>query len=321
MRTSEANIAENGIAAGLAQRVGNPIRSFDALTEQSLGLYVYGLIDPKAAGGPRVFYVGKGGGRGAGGNSRAFDHLDEAELFLTSLDADNPTLVKKKLNTITDIWRAGYDVDIKIFRYGITSLAEAFHVESGIIDALSCSSNGRPDNDIDGHGVHDHGLLTLSEAIAKGAQPVSPAQACTVYLCIIGPSIKNHGKLPTDEDLYTFTRGDWLLGKEFQPAPGAFSVGFDRDISWSAYSNLRWEVASKGRSTKGIQQVRWRFSGDRLTAGHELLLKDWHRIRAVMASAWSRATLITVKFDGAGKFQIVRGASEIVSKDWHPCVL
>ncbi|GAB1411713.1 hypothetical protein MASR1M97_04490 [Candidatus Desulfobacillus denitrificans] len=98
---------------------------FNSIPEDAwrkLGCYVYALRDPCDK---RVFYIGKGGGTGAG-NNRVYDHFIEAE---------KPARDGSKLNRIRAIWKSGKKVDWFIVRRNIDEQT-ALQIEGSLIDAF-----------------------------------------------------------------------------------------------------------------------------------------------------------------------------------------
>lgn len=290
----------------------NTIRHFDALVQTSLGHYVYGLLDSRQSPS-RVFYVGKGGGsEDSGGNARLFEHFAQADK-----ESSNPTANRsRKVQTILDIWTAGLDVTWCIFRHSLSTPEVAFHVEAAILDALEVTKNGRPENDIEGMWVREHGFLRESNAFALGAQPVNPASPYDVLIFNINSSLgRKRRKLITSEDVYECTRGAWILGKEFRLGPTALAVGVMNDIGWGTYTNLRWqdpEVLQKRRTktNKIWTQSRYSFQAEPVPPGHDLALKHWGNVRQPIRKAWSRLQVVVVSFDGFGHFEFLRGAGK-----------
>lgn len=89
---------------------------FSAATRQSLGHYVYALVDPRTDG---IFYVGK-----ANANNRAFDHLKAKESEAA------------KSIVISEIRKANLQTRVEILRYGLSSEDECLNVEAAVIDAI-----------------------------------------------------------------------------------------------------------------------------------------------------------------------------------------
>jgi hypothetical protein len=114
-------------------------------TIEKLKYYVYLLIDPR---NNRVFYVGKGHG------NRINQHL------LVALD--NSVEETKKIKKIRKIKRAGRKVKLVILRHKLTE-AEAFEIESSVIDLIDYLDMGSLTNDVKGHHSYDKGLATLKE--------------------------------------------------------------------------------------------------------------------------------------------------------------
>ncbi|MBB1368101.1 GIY-YIG nuclease family protein [Pseudoalteromonas sp. SR44-5] len=102
---------------------------FSKLAKESLGCYVYCLIDPS---NNEIFYIGK-----ASKNNRAFDHLKEI-----GKETD-------KSGRISDIRAAGEEPRVEILRYGLDE-STAFEVEAAIIDTIGLENLT---NAVRGHGI------------------------------------------------------------------------------------------------------------------------------------------------------------------------
>lgn len=278
----------------------NSLRAFDGLVTRKLLIYVYALIDPRTR---RVFYVGKGGGNIDGdGNSRLFSHFFEAESHRNQ---------SKKVLTIREIWEAGLDVEWQILRCALKSVDEAFHAEAAIIDALALSSNGRPDNDIDGHGKEDHGWRLPAEVLAMGAANVNPELPGRVFVFPIHNAIREHQLRQSDwaTAVYESTRQAWSLGEWLLNEPNSRAVGIIDNISFGAYSIDHWQRhstrPSKSETRKPRQISLWEFFKRDDEAAAELQNKNWQHILGPEAKYRMRAGgVIVVEFRGAGRQEL-----------------
>ena len=169
--------------------------------EESLGYYVYLLIDPRD---DSVFYVGKGTG------GRCFSHVDEARK--TSRDSKGDY---EKLATIRDIEDTGHEVYIDILRHGLTE-GEAFHVESAAIELLSDLTNLVP-----GHDTHRVGRMAVDDVNAQyGAVAVDFDPSHNVILI----RSRRFRKGMSEDALYETTRVWWRVGPRRLKADYAMAV-------------------------------------------------------------------------------------------------
>lgn len=277
----------------------NPQRNFDPFVRAKLGIYVYLLIDPVER---RVFYVGKGGGSlDSSGNSRVFAHFDEA---------DNRTSSSRKVLTIRAIWATGRDVEWQIVRRGLSSPEEAFHVEAAIIDALSLSSNGRPDNDQSGHGVTTHSYLSQTEVLALGAPAVNPDQHCFVFVFDINKAVARHSGIAmiSPRALYRATRRAWAVGDRLRQLAPAYAVGTIERISYAAFSIRAWKAEDRTLTGNTSREQKYAFHRH-LPGQHEpnpvvdqLLRRDWQAVLQPVTGyrQWGRP--VAVEFYGNGMF-------------------
>lgn len=285
----------------------NLLRQFDPLVRAALGIYVYALIDPATR---KVFYVGKGGGQFDGpGNSRLFDHFHEAEKSPNK---------NAKVKTINDVWSAGKEVEWQIIRHSIKE-EEAFQVEAALIDCLTLTKNGAPDNDQSGHGVEAHGHKSPSRVLALGAPPVNPITPCNVFIFPIGVQTKKRGGIGRirDHALYRITRRCWHIGRGNEEiTENVFAVGIVDGISYSAYAVKRWKkekafsVGSKGRKvTKYAFHRCHNPSSEQRAITEQLLRKNWRVICNQVKGYMQRGGVIAVKFEGNGFFRYLRPRS------------
>ncbi len=119
-----------------------PPKSISGPLSDSLAYYVYLLIDPRDG---KVFYVGKGKG------GRCFDHSAKDDGV-------------EKASKIAEIESAGLTPQVDIIRHGLENEAEAFLVESAVIDALGLTNLT---NIAPGHGVEKFGRTSLAELAAR----------------------------------------------------------------------------------------------------------------------------------------------------------
>jgi hypothetical protein len=275
----------------------NESPEFDALIRRSLGSYVYVLKDPTQGG--KVFYVGKGGGNGAG-NERVLHHFEEARRALHLIGEEHSLKVQR----IHQIWAEGKDVEWEIIRFGIPDSATALIVEAAVMDGF-----GRQNltNKVDGHGTSSCGRLTSQEVYRLAAPSVTPSGDYEVVLLFnIDRSLRRSRK-----SAYDATRGWWSGTKRFEQA--RYAVGLVRGISVCVIEIERWlsrEDDAKQRGIEGVPgdydgkqgwekgKLRRGFEGRAFLDGgsHELLNKNYQHIIERAGGYWKRGNWLAVDF-------------------------
>ena len=127
------------------------IEAFPPEVHDSLGFYVYRLIDPRNG---QTFYVGKGKG------NRVFDHVKQ-QLNISKNENGVEDESCLKIQTIGAIKKAGLDVIHVIHRHGMDERT-SFEVEAALIQAYPSLTNlaGGIDNE-------EHGCAHAEELITK----------------------------------------------------------------------------------------------------------------------------------------------------------
>jgi hypothetical protein len=126
--------------------------SFPPEIHESLGYYVYRLIDPRNG---QTFYVGKGRG------DRIFSHAKQQLSQNTTDQPDDDDDESLKLQTIGEIRRAGLEVLHVIHRHGMDEQT-SFEVEAALIEAYPVLTNMQG-----GHGNQERGCAHTDELITK----------------------------------------------------------------------------------------------------------------------------------------------------------
>jgi hypothetical protein len=109
-------------------------------------------------------------------------------------------------------------------------------------------------NKVSGHHARDRGMMSADEIIAQYAATRARIREPSL-LIIINRRFKRN---TSEKQLYHYTRGDWVLGKNRDRAKYAFAVyhGIIRQVymikSWS-------KVAARSRS--GKQKFKYKFKG------------------------------------------------------------
>jgi hypothetical protein len=211
-----------------------------ALTEftpsviEKLQYYVYLLSDPHSK---RVFYVGKGTG------NRIFAHLRAAIVRPDQTD---------KLETIRALQREGFAPEHRILRHGLSE-KEALEVEAAVIDYIGLDELT---NAVHGHHADARGMMTIAEVITRYDAPEVTIHAPVILITV--NRLYAHGM--TEEQLYTITRGNWVLrASRLAQIKYAFCVyhGIVRQV----YRVLGWHPAQARRAEQKHQE-RWRFDGE-----------------------------------------------------------
>ena len=155
-------------------------KSISGPLSDSLAFYVYLLIDPRDG---KVFYVGKGKG------GRCLDHSAKDDGVA-------------KASKIAEIESAGLTPQVDIIRHGLENEAEAFLVESAVIDAFGL---GNLTNIAPGYGVEKFGRTSLAELAAR----YMPEEAEVIHKVIFLKIAQTYRKGMSAQELYEAARGVW----------------------------------------------------------------------------------------------------------------
>jgi len=220
---------------------------FSAYVVEQIGWYVYALQDPRDK---RIFYIGKGRG------NRVFAHAINAQ-------SEDSTDASQKIELIRSIHLSGNEVNAFIVRHRIHNEAQAYMVESALID-LCHLLDPKVDNDlfqitniVRGHNYQEFGVMSTGSIIALYDAEVCPAISEPVMLFRIParwfPQM-------TDEELFESTHGWWRVGMRREGAKYGFSVsaGVIRGI----YEIDTWSQRKNGdRGFKQDEKPRFGFEG------------------------------------------------------------
>lgn len=164
---------------------------FSQSTQESLGYYVYFLINPADN---KIFYVGKGC------RNRVFEHAKNALTDSTESD---------KLDIIRSIIQSNQEVKYYIVRHGLTE-GEALIVESTLIDFLTFndfSHIANISNIAAGHHQWNKGIKTVDDIeLLYNCQPLKVEEQKHKLLCI---NLNRRYRL--EEDIYESIRRSWVL--------------------------------------------------------------------------------------------------------------
>ncbi len=228
---------------------------FSATTRQSLGHYVYALVDPR---NDSIFYVGK-----ANANNRAFNHLKAKETD------------KAKSCLIAEIRKAKLEPRIEVLRYGMSSEGECLNVEAAVIDAIGLENLT---NEVRGHGVTRGRLPAETIERLHGSKPVD-VEALKEPLMLFFIN-QTYSPTLTDQELYDTTRQFWYeVGIKTRtpdaatgrlPYPTALAVA--DGVVVAAYAVAAWfpEGTTYSSRPSGRPSNHWEFVGQ-MIRDHQLL--------------------------------------------------
>lgn len=155
-------------------------KSISGPLSDSLAYYVYLLIDPRDG---HVFYVGKGKG------DRCLQH---------SAQDDG----QAKAARIAAIEAAGLTPRVDILRHGLASEAEAYLVESAVMDVFGL---GNLTNIVPGYGAEEFGRASLAELAVRYA----PEEAKVIHKVVFLKLAQTYRKGMSAQELYEAARGVW----------------------------------------------------------------------------------------------------------------
>lgn len=272
---------------------------FDDLVAAKLGHYVYALFDPDTS---QPFYVGKGGGKQGRGNSRIFDHFEEARSALGS--------VNEKIKKIKNIWNAGYDVPWRIVRSGLKSEAEALLVECALIDVLR-ESNIQLTNKQSGHGSIESGMKSRADLRAWCAQKLDLSDlpddvfGRPIFVFNIERGVaERRDMFPVEstklDELATCQY--WKTTKKLRTLKDAMAIGFVNGITRVAVDVAGWEKNGD----------RWEIIPDHSEDGKErrdaLVFKNVSLIINHCLGFWQRGNFLVVRFEKDKRITVCRGS-------------
>lgn len=207
---------------------------FSERTLRALGdHYVYGLIDPRTH---QFFYIGKGTA------NRVFEHEREA---LSSPDAD-----KLKLQTITEIKDAGFDVCKVIINCNLTE-DQAFAAEAALINAFNYVDSTRLSNIVAGH--HSSEALTVEEfERLNGAAELTEADIHHRILVIKVNRLYRRGM--DEAELYDSVRGVWRMSMK-RARTINYVFGVYNSLIVAVYKPSAWFVCKEAHDRLPRQDI------------------------------------------------------------------
>lgn len=219
-------------------------RLFDENTCQSLGYYVYMLVDPR---NNRPFYVGKGT------NNRVFDHI---------LQALNNCSEKKneKLDTIRSIYNDGFEVEFLIVHHALDEKS-ALLVESSLIDTLNkMSVDVSLTNIQSGHDVV-HGLRNDIEI--RGIYNAKHIDKLPDN-CVVININRVYKRGAKSEEIYNMVSGNWVIAKWRLPIIKYILAEY-RGLILDVFKVSQWESVTcnyQSKSNGERERIRYKFTKD-----------------------------------------------------------
>lgn len=168
-------------------------KEFDQKVIESIGHYIYCLVDPSNM---EIFYIGKGNG------NRIFAHLNEAIKSPQKND---------KLEQIRRIRKNDKEPLHFVIRHGLSSEEEALMIESVLLDFVRLNESYilSIKNLVRGHKSREMGIKTIEDLYHQyGAVEVTVDEPALVIV------INKHFKRGmSSEQLYEVTRKSWVANK------------------------------------------------------------------------------------------------------------
>lgn len=192
------------------------ITEFSQRTKESLGYYVYLLIDPRDN---EIFYIGKGK------NNRCFSHIEEA----TKKDS-----VSDKCEHIRSIAEASLNVIIKILRHGLTE-SEALLVESACIDLMGDKTT----NIVSGYYSNDTGMMMTNEVEHLYSAEVLLEDQIVDPLIFINLNNAYEGAKQSSDLLYEATRKAWKVDPQ-RASKAKYAIATYKGISRMVFEIFDW---------------------------------------------------------------------------------
>ena len=262
------------------------------LIEESLGSYVYALIDPNY---DEIFYIGLAGGLSEQGNNRPVGHLNEVSEAMSKGLSLNAKQIK-----IKEIWDSGNEVKLAIVRHNLKR-DEAIHVEAALIDLLRVAKSGRGlANIVRGHGTDKHSLLDDKNCIDFMANPVKPSKAIkNVWLFNISKAMVL-GKNPFDA-----TVGDWVISNhhcQIKEIESQYAIGLSRGISRVVIQISKWmDTADKKKKMAGDNINNSEIGVELFEGDFSRIITDvgfWKRGRPIRVDLYNDEFMITYGVKG-----------------------
>lgn len=206
---------------------------FSPKEQESLGRYIYRLIDPRNG---ETFYVGQGKG------NRVFQHVEEAERITKKRLSEkfretDETIASLKLDRINAIKRDGLEVTYIIHRHKIPDEA-IDHVEAAVIDAFPGLTNEKR-----GYRSADTGPMTAVQIQKKyGLKEFEIKEQERLLLININAL----------DDIYSETKiirqieCAWRLDPK-RAEQAEFVLAVHRGVIIGAFGNSTWQTATKAR--------------------------------------------------------------------------
>lgn len=218
------------------------MKSFSQAVIESIGHYVYVLVDPRDS---KIFYVGEGQG------NRVFNHVEEA------ISGDRASL---KLDAIREIRSLGLDVKHYIVRHGL-SQEVAFEIESTLIDFLTYQKFNLEkvlSNVVAGHHAWNRGIKSVDEiSTLYDCKEIELDEEDKIICININKTYVNNQRA----DIYDATRHYWRININ-RARRATHVLAIYRGIVRAVFKPKRWyhSIEYKGRiEFEGVQDEKSKY--------------------------------------------------------------
>lgn len=193
------------------------MKSFPQEIHESIGHYVYRLIDPRNG---ETFYIGKGS------KNRIFEHVNFSSS--SSFKDDDEDEISLKIKRIYDIQLVGLEVLYVVHRHGIENKEIAFQIEAALIEAYSGLNTIQG-----GHYSSEYGIMSAQEIVNKYKAEEADFDGIKGICITVNNSIEN------GVELYYATKRAWRLDpNRAKQAKYVFAVV--KGIIKGVYEPKRW---------------------------------------------------------------------------------
>jgi len=284
---------------------------FDQKLENSLGSYVYLLVDPNCN---KPFYIGKAGGSGQG-NDRLLGHFDEARK------QDPSGQTNEKIKKIHEIWDRGEEVDWFVIQCEKVNDAGdvALQVEAALIQFYDTFSAGELTNK-QKKFQEGRKLLSKLEVFALGAEELKPEKVSEEFLNIpimlfnISKGYEERGSY--EEALVRA----WKIGDKYRRLEGAIAVGLVDGISRIALRIKQWMLCEAKTLKHRYEIIPDHTSQNSLKPLETLNFRSVITLQPSVSGFWQNGAAggpIIFKINDDRKIKFLRGLGEKTEAESH----